>query len=125
MMLDNKHMTLLKDPKNMRQEPLYQPEGYASDHISELENLAKYHEQKNLELLHPTRNNSAQGMMKRGLKYKFSLKDLNKYSKNLKFKDINWKLKLSALGKKIPDVKERKKMLIKGSHFNTLLKLLR
>jgi hypothetical protein len=53
------------------------------------------------------------------------LKDLNKYSKNLKFKDINWKLKLSALGKQIPDVKERKKMLIKGSHFNTLLKLLR
>ena len=38
-------------------------------------------------------------------------------------KDINWKLKLSALGKKIPDVNERKKLLIKGSHFNTLLKL--
>lgn len=75
--------------------------------------------------MYPTRNNSAQGMMRKGLKYRFSLKDLNKYSKNLKFKDINWKLKLSALGKKIPDVKERKKMLIKGSHFNTLLKLLR
>lgn len=38
-------------------------------------------------------------MMRKGLKYKFSLKDLNKYSKNLKYKDINWKLKLSALGK--------------------------
>jgi len=43
----------------------------------------------------------------------------------LQAKDINWKLKLSALGKKIPDVKERKKILIKGSHFNTLLKLQR
>jgi hypothetical protein len=32
---------------------------------------------------------------------------------------------LSALGKKIPDIKERKKILIKGSHFNTLLKLLK
>ena len=64
-------------------------------------------------------------MMEKGLKYKFSLKDLSKYSKNLKYKDINWKLQLSALGKKIPDIKERKKILIKGSHFNTLLKLLK
>lgn len=32
---------------------------------------------------------------------------------------------MSALGKKIPDIKERKKILIKGSHFNTLLKILK
>mmetsp|Transcript_5194 Transcript_5194/g.8030 ORF Transcript_5194/g.8030 Transcript_5194/m.8030 type:complete len:88 (+) Transcript_5194:4220-4483(+) len=61
--------------------------------------------------------------MKKALKYKFQLKDLNKYSSKLQQKDINWKIKLSALGKKIPDVQERKKILIKGSHFNTLLKL--
>jgi hypothetical protein len=34
-------------------------------------------------------------------------------------------VQLSALGKQIPDIKERKKILIKGSHFNTLLKLLK
>ena len=32
---------------------------------------------------------------------------------------------MSALGKKIPDVAQRKKILIKGSHFNTLLKILK
>jgi hypothetical protein len=44
---------------------------------------------------------------------------------SLKYKDINWKIHLSALGKTIPDINKRKKILIKGSHFNTLLKLLR
>jgi hypothetical protein len=64
-------------------------------------------------------------MMVAGMNYKFKLEDLNKYSSKLKFKDINWKIKLSALGKVIPDINKRKKLLVKGSHFNTLLKLLR
>ena len=63
--------------------------------------------------------------MVQGMNYKFKLEDLYKYSSKLKYKDINWKIKLSALGKVIPDVKKRKKLLVKGSHFNTLLKLLR
>lgn len=63
--------------------------------------------------------------MEKGLKYTFKLEDLSKYSQRLRHKDINWKIKLSALGKKIPDIKLRKKILIKGSHFNTLLKLLK
>lgn len=60
--------------------------------------------------------------MRKGLEYKFTLKDLDKYSKKLRYKDINWKLKLTALGKVIPDMKTRKKILMKGSHFNNLLK---
>jgi len=63
--------------------------------------------------------------MEKGLKYTFKLEDMSKYSQRLRHKDINWKIKLSALGKKIPDIKLRKKILIKGSHFNTLLKLLK
>jgi len=43
----------------------------------------------------------------------------------LRYKDINWKIKLTALGKVIPDVKTRKKILMKGSHFNNLLKNLK
>lgn len=63
--------------------------------------------------------------LNKALSYKFKLKDLHKYSQRLKYKDINWKLKLSALGKKIPDVKKRKKILIKHSHLNTLKRLLK
>lgn len=63
--------------------------------------------------------------MEKALKYTFKLEDMSKYSQRLRHKDINWKIKLSALGKKIPDIKLRKKILIKGSHFNTLLKLLK
>ena len=39
-------------------------------------------------------------------------------------KDMYKKLKLSALGKVIPEPEQRKKILIRGSHFNTLLRLL-
>jgi hypothetical protein len=71
------------------------------------------------------RGGSAKKILEKALTYQFKLSDINKYSKTLKFKDINWKIKLSALGKVIPDVEQRKKILFKGSHFNTLLRLLR
>lgn len=61
----------------------------------------------------------------KGLAYKFKLGDIGKYSSTLKYKDINWKIKMSALGKKIPDIKERKKILMKGSAFNKLLSVLK
>ena len=80
---------------------------------------------RSLDLSHPMRGGSAQGIYLKGQRYKFQLQDLSKYSATLNYRDINWKLKLSALGKKIPDVNQRKKILIKGSHFNTLLRLLR
>lgn len=80
---------------------------------------------KAIEQADPMRSTSAKNIMKSALTYQFKLKDLNKYSQKLKFRDIDWKLKLSALGKVIPDVNQRKEILFKGSHFNTLLKLLR
>lgn len=43
MVLDHRHMKLLQDPKNIRNEQLYQPEGYSSDHLNELEGLTNYH----------------------------------------------------------------------------------
>ena len=58
--------------------------------------------------------------MKQGLDYKFQLKDLHLYSQKLKFKDINWVLKRTALGKLIPTDKEREKKLIKESYLNKL-----
>ena len=74
-----------------------------------MEDFQKFHE-KNGEKIHRFHGE------KRSIPYAYTL---------LKFKDINWKLKLSALGKVIPDINKRKKLLVKGSHFNTLLKLLR
>ena len=50
---------------------------------------------------------------------------MGKYSQRLRYKDINWKIKLTALGKVIPDVKTRKKILMRGSHFNALLDMLK
>jgi hypothetical protein len=58
------------------------------------------------------------------MNYKFKLKDLPKYHKNLSIKDIDWKLKRSALGKVIPEPDLRKKIIVKTSHLNTLKKVL-
>jgi hypothetical protein len=49
--------------------------------------------------------------MKKGLNYHFQLKDINKYYKNFKYKDVTWKMKRSALGKMIPDESARRKRL--------------
>lgn len=73
----------------------------------------------------PMRSSYAQDILVKGLNYKFRLKDLHKYSQRLKYKDCDWKLKLSALGKIIPDMQQRKKILIKASHLNTLFRLLK
>lgn len=42
------------------------------------------------------------------------------YSQKLKFKDVNWVLKRTALGKLIPTNKEREKKLFKESYLNKL-----
>ena len=42
--------------------------------------------------------------MQKGLNYKFSLKDLNKYSQKLNYKDVKYnRFTRSAKGKRIPD----------------------
>lgn len=50
---------------------------------------------------------------------------MSKYYQRLSFKDIDFKIKLSALGKKVPNVRQRKKILFKGSHLNKLRYLLK
>ena len=60
-----------------------------------------------------------------GLAYIFKLDDLHKYSQKLTLKDVNWKIKMSALGKMIPDASKRKKILFKGSHLMTLMRILK
>ena len=47
--------------------------------------------------------------MRQGLDYTFKLQDLDKYSKKLRYKDINWQLKKTALGKALPNDVERNK----------------
>ncbi len=64
-------------------------------------------------------------LMKKVLNYKFRQEDIGKYSSKLKFKDINWKLKRSALGKVIPENFEREKRLQKASFLNKLYLVLK
>ena len=49
--------------------------------------------------------------MKQALSYKFKINDIGKYSQRLKFRDINWALKKSALGKELPDSMQRGKKM--------------
>jgi hypothetical protein len=82
MNLDEKHLAMLKEPENIRNISLFTPEGYSTDHKRDLEKFsnAKFKAYDRAESLYPSKSNSAQGMMEKGLKYKFSLKDLSKYS---------------------------------------------
>ena len=129
MVLDRSHLERLRDPKNMRNKTVYNPEGYNPDHSREYRRLAassaRSHRHDPLREPDPMRCSVAVSTLNQALAYKFRLKDLHKYSQRLHYKDINWKLKLSALGKKIPDIKQRKRILIKNSHLSTLMRLLR
>ena len=109
-MLDKVHLAELKKPENFHNAALLHPEKLTTNAKKDLDELsfgskkaAKKDPAAGLD--HPMRSNSAQNMMAAGLNYKFKLDDLSKYSQRLKYKDINWKIKLSALGKVIPDVK--------------------
>ena len=125
-LLDKNHLFQLQNPKNIRATHLYEPEDYSKDHKQDLQNIKLTSRSlKPVDQPHPMRTNSAKKILEKALAYEFKLKDLGKYSKSLKLKDMNWKLKLSALGRVIPDIEQRKKILFKGSHFNTLLRLLR
>lgn len=91
----------------MHDKSLYIPEGYSANHKKDLAmSQRSYHRQHDCtSVLYPMREcNSAEKMKHKGLSYKFRLHDLPKYSKVLSMRDVNWKLKLSALGKVIPDI---------------------
>ena len=123
--LDKHHLRELKKPEGMRNRSLYLPEGLSADPKRDLDRISAYPKARPLEKPFPTRTSSARQTFREGLKYKFQLQDLSKYSARLRPTDINWKIKLTALGKVIPDINTRKKILMRGSAFNTLLKLLK
>lgn len=79
------------------------PDKYTKDVKKDLDNFSLKSSLKKTLRSHEDvpdmRSNEAKRTMKKGLNYRFRLEDMNKYSKTLKFKDINWKIKLSALGK--------------------------
>jgi hypothetical protein len=79
---------------------------------------------RSIDMMKPTSTRSAKFMREKGKNYKFKLEDLTKYHSNLSIKDMQWKLKRSALGKVIPEPPARKKIIFKNSHFNTLKKVL-
>jgi hypothetical protein len=49
--------------------------------------------------------------MKKGLNYKFSLKDLPKYSKRLNAKDVDKRFSHSAMARRVPTLTDRVKKL--------------
>ena len=151
LMLDSFHMKKLKDPKNAANKNYYQPEGYSTDHkadlnryfefspsrrsrinrsLKELDRLSAKSKLKSLQRhvsnyeMDSQRPMSVQSAYHAAMNYKFKLKDLHKYSKILKYRDFdNFKFKYSALGKLIPEPDTRRRILVKGSHLNTLLRL--
>lgn len=54
---------------------------------------------------------SSDNLMRQGLDYKFSLKDLAKYSKNLHPKDLRNRFHKSVLGNYVPTLAERMRQL--------------
>ena len=53
-------------------------------------------------------------MMNLGLNYKFSLKDLPKYSRRLNSRDLDDRFNRTAMGKRVPTLAERIRMLEKN-----------
>jgi hypothetical protein len=49
--------------------------------------------------------------MRKGLNYKFSLKDLPKYSNTLNVKDLESRFSRTAMGKRVPTLADRIRML--------------
>lgn len=74
-------MNKIKSPSEARNQSLYVPEGLAADPKMALDMISvgtKKTSQK--DSMYPMRTNSAQEQMRKGLNYRFSLKDLGKYS---------------------------------------------
>ena len=51
--------------------------------------------------------------------------DLAKYTDRLKYGNFNWPVKYCTMGKKIPKPEQRKEVLVREIHFDTLLRVLR
>ena len=71
------------------------------------------------------RPQSARPVDIRGLKYRFQVVDLCKYTDSLKYGVFNWPVRYCTVGRKIPNPVERKEVLVKEIHFDTLLRILK
>ena len=95
LILDQYHLMKLKDPKNAHIAKYFLPEDYG-DNARKIHSSisARSHRQhnRNHPLDDPSRTSMAQLIQHKAKTYKFKLKDLNKYSKTLSYKDINWKV---------------------------------
>ncbi len=54
---------------------------------------------------------SQEELMLKGLNYKFSLKDLPKYSRNLNERDLSDRFSTTALGRRVPTLADRLRQL--------------
>lgn len=71
------------------------------------------------------RANSARDVDIRGLKYKFKVVDISKYTDSLKYGIFNWPVRYCSIGKKKQKKKIPKDVFVKEIHFDTLLRILR
>lgn len=71
------------------------------------------------------RPTSAQAIDIRGLKFKFKVVDIAKYTDSIKYGVFNWPVRYCTLGRKLPNPIERKETLVKEIHFDTLLRILK
>ena len=71
------------------------------------------------------RATSAKAIDIRGLKYKFKVVDIAKYTDTLKYGIFNWPVRYCTIGRKLPNPVERKETLVKEIHFDTLLRILK
>ena len=68
---------------------------------------------------------SARDVDIRGLKYKFKVVDIAKYTDSLKYGIFNWPVRYCSIGKKKPKPQARREVLVKEIHFDTLLAILK
>ena len=130
MELDANHKARMQYRESMEDPGLLVPEGISPNPKRELyQNRSKSSlggssdEQSNK--FGSYNSQSAAKLLKKAMTYKFQLADLTKYSQKLRFRDLNWKLPISALGKEIPDENARKKNLKKESYFTKLHRILK
>lgn len=71
------------------------------------------------------RASSAKPVNIKGIKYKFTIMDLNKYSNDIKYGRFNWPVHYVTVGKKINNPKARKEALVTEIHFDRLLRILK
>lgn len=68
---------------------------------------------------------SAKAVDIRGLKYKFKVTDIAKYTDSLRYGIFNWPVRYTTLGRRRVDRQPKKGTLVKEIHFDTLLRILK